>query len=49
MTYASVVGLETVRIAFLLDALSELNTLAGNIQNTYLNTETKEKIFFYVG
>ena len=45
MTYASVVGRETVRIAFLLAALNDLNMLAGDIQNAYLNAETREKIF----
>ena len=49
MTYASVVGRETVRIAFLVAALNDLNIFSGNIQNAYLNAETKEKIFFYAG
>ena len=49
MTYASVVGRETVRIAFLLAALNDLKVLAGDIQNAYLNTFTKEKIYFRAG
>ena len=46
MTYASVVGRETVRIAFLMAALHELKALAEDIQNAYLNAFTKEKIYF---
>ena len=46
MTYASVVGRETVRIAFLLAALNILKVLAGDIQNVYLNAYTKKKIHF---
>ena len=49
MTYASVVGRETVRIAFLLAALNDLKVLAGDIQNAYLNAYTKEKIYFRAG
>ena len=49
MTYASVVGKETVRIAFLIVSLNDLKILAGDIQNVYLDAHTKEKIYFYVG
>ena len=49
MTYASVVGRETVRITFLIASLNDLKILAGNIQHTYLNAHTKEKIYFYAG
>ena len=45
MTYASVVGRETVRIAFSVADLNDLRILAGDIQNTYLNTFIKEKIY----
>ena len=44
MIYASVVGRETVRIAFLITSLNHLKILAGDIQNAYLNAHTKEKI-----
>ena len=47
MTYASVVGRETVKIPFLLDSCNDLNIFAGDIYNVYLNSEKKEKIFFY--
>ena len=49
MTYASVVGKETVRIAFLVTALNDLKILVGDIQNAYLNAFTKEKIYFKAG
>ena len=49
MTYVSVVGRETVRIAFLIASLNDLKILAGDIQNAYLNAHTKEKIYFYAG
>ena len=49
MTYASVVRRETVRIAFLVAALSDLKILAGDIQNAYLNAFTKEKTHFRAG
>ena len=49
MTYASVLGRETVRIAFLVAALIDLKILAGDIQNAYLNAFTKEMIYFKAG
>ena len=49
MTYASVVSRESVRIGFLIAALNDLDILAGDIQNAYLNAETKEKVHFYAG
>ena len=49
MTYASVVSWDSVRIAFLIAALNDLNILAGDIQNAYLHAGTKEKLFFYAG
>ena len=49
MTYANVVGRETVRIPFLVAALNDLKVLAGDIQNTYLYAFTKEKIYFKAG
>ena len=41
MTYESVVVRETVRISLLFSSLNDLNILAGDIQNAYLNAETK--------
>jgi hypothetical protein len=49
MTYCSVVSRESVRIAFLLAALNDLDILAGDIQNAYLNAPTKEKCWFRAG
>jgi hypothetical protein len=49
MTYASVVSRESVRIAFLVAALNDLDILAGDIQNAYLNANTTEKVHFYAG
>ena len=49
MTYSSVVSRDTVRIGFLMAALNNLGILAGDIQNAFLETPTKEKIFFYAG
>ena len=49
MTYSSVVSRDTVRIGFLVAALNDLDILAGDIQNAFLEAPTKEKIFFYAG
>ena len=49
MTYASVVGRETVRIAFLEAALNDLKVIAKDIQNAFVNAFTKEKIYFRAG
>ena len=49
MTYVSVVGRETVRIAFLIAALNDIKILAGNKQNEFWNAFTKEQIYFRAG
>ena len=49
MTYASVVSRDSVRIAFLIAALNDLDILAGDIQNAYLHANTKEKLYFIAG
>ena len=49
ITYSTVVGRESVRIAFLVAALNNLNILAGDIQNAYLNAPTTEKLYFKAG
>ena len=48
-TYASVVLRESVRIAFLLAALNELDILAADWEGAYLNAETREKLYTYCG
>ena len=45
MTYASVVSRESVRIAFLLAALNNLEILGGDIGNAYLNVMTIHKVY----
>ena len=49
MTYASVVSCGSVRLAFLIVELNDLDILSGNTQNAYLNAPTKEKVFFNAG
>ena len=46
LTYASVVSRDSVRLGFLIAALNGLDILAGDVQNAYLNAETKEKVYF---
>jgi len=48
-TYASVVSRESVRIAFLLAALNELDLMAADIANAYLNAPCREKIYVTCG
>ena len=43
-TYASVVSRDSVRIGFLIAALNDLDILAGDIGNAYLNAPCKEKV-----
>jgi Reverse transcriptase (RNA-dependent DNA polymerase) len=49
ITYASVVSRESVRIAFLIVALNDLDILAAGIGNAYLNAPVREKIFIVCG
>jgi hypothetical protein len=48
-TYSSVVSRDSVRLLFLLAALNDLDLLACDIQNAYINAVTKEKIWFRGG
>ena len=48
-TYSSVVSRDSVRLFFLLAALNNLDVLACDIQNAYINAATKEKIWFRGG
>ena len=43
--YSSVVWRESVHLSFLAAALNKLDILAGNIQNTYINAPTKERVY----
>jgi Reverse transcriptase (RNA-dependent DNA polymerase) len=48
-TYSSVVSRDSIRIAFLIAALNDLDILACDIQGAYLNAETKELIYTVAG
>jgi hypothetical protein len=49
ITYSSVVSKDSVRIAFLLAALNDVNLLATDIGNAYLNAEPREKVYTTAG
>jgi hypothetical protein len=49
MTYSSVVSRESVRIAFTVAALNDLDVLAADVGNAYLNAEVREKCWFKAG
>ncbi len=44
ITYSSIVARDSVRLAFLIAALNELDILSADIGNAYLNAPTKEKV-----
>jgi hypothetical protein len=44
ITYSSVVARDSIRIAFLISALNDLDILSADIGNAYLNAYTKEKV-----
>lgn len=49
MTYSSVVSRESVRIAFTIAALNDLDILMADIGNAYLNADCREKIWMFAG
>jgi Reverse transcriptase (RNA-dependent DNA polymerase) len=49
ITYSSVVSRESVRIAFVIAALNDLEIMAADIGNAYLNAYTSEKVFTITG
>eukprot|EP00590_Aulacoseira_subarctica_P011644 CAMPEP_0172424146 /NCGR_PEP_ID=MMETSP1064-20121228/21716_1 /TAXON_ID=202472 /ORGANISM="Aulacoseira subarctica , Strain CCAP 1002/5" /LENGTH=1711 /DNA_ID=CAMNT_0013165931 /DNA_START=811 /DNA_END=5943 /DNA_ORIENTATION=- len=49
LTYSSVVSRESVRIGFLMAALYDIEPLAADIGNAYLNKPTKEKYYIVTG
>ena len=49
LTYSSVVSRDSVKIAFLLAALNDLDIMACDIGNAYLNAPCREKIWFEAG
>ena len=48
-TYASTVSRESVRIAFLMAALNNLDILMADIGNAYLNAPCMERVYFRGG
>ena len=49
LTYSSVVSRESVRMGFLLAALNDVDIVAADVGNAYLNAETKEKVYIITG
>ena len=49
MTYASVVSRDSVRIALVLAALNGLDVACADVQNAYLQAETKERVYLIAG
>ena len=43
LTYSSVVSRDSVRLAFLIAGLNDLDVLAGDVTNAYLNAKCREK------
>jgi len=48
-TYSSVVSRDSIRIEFLVMAFNDLDILAADVQNAYLNAPTKEKVWTKAG
>ena len=46
ITYSSVVSRDSVRLAFLIAGLNDLDVLAGDVTNAYLSASCSEKIWF---
>jgi len=49
MTYSSVVSRESIRIAFLIATLNDLDIFAADVGNAYLNAPCQEKIWTIAG
>jgi hypothetical protein len=47
--YSSVVTRESVRIMFTIAALNDLDLMAGDVQNAYINAKTAEKVYTIAG
>ena len=48
-TYASVVSRDSVRLAFLLAALNDLEVLSADVQSAYINAPTEENVYCMAG
>jgi len=49
ITYSSVVSRESIRLAFLIAALNDLEVYAADVGNAYLNATCQEKIWTVAG
>lgn len=49
LTYSSVVNRDSIRIAFLVAMLNDINILAADIGNTYLQAPAQEKVYTTAG
>jgi hypothetical protein len=49
LTYSSVVSRDSVRLAFLIAALNDIDILSGDIGNAYLQAHTREKVHTICG
>jgi Reverse transcriptase (RNA-dependent DNA polymerase) len=49
ITYSIVVSRDSVRLVFLIAGLNDLDVLAGDVTNAYLNAKCREKIWFEGG
>jgi plasmid maintenance system killer protein len=49
ITFSTVISRDSVRIAFLISALNNIDILSTDIGNAYLNAETKEKVHTAAG
>ena len=49
ITFASVVSRDSVRLAFMLAALNDVDVLAGDVSTAYLNAKCREKVYIVCG
>ena len=49
MTYASVVSKDSVRLAFMIAALNDIDILSCDLENAYLNADFRKRIWFEGG
>jgi hypothetical protein len=49
ITYSSVISRDSIRLAFVLATLNDLEIIACDIENAYLNAPCQEKIWFVAG
>ena len=49
LTYASVVSRESIRLAFMLASLNNLDVLQADVEGAYLNAASSEKLFTICG